>query len=1160
MDPRGEALYRTSPSVRDPSFYVSGLLELPNVSDAAERRAMWRQSMAALARATVEDGPGPLDGLHPDALLRGVRAALSSQLLDDLDWLEPAAAGAALYALASALPIGPEQRDLGRRVLARLLAANAESFVALATRMALSSGKGLATTSVRARIALITELPIGLGIADERLALALASRRDLARAWIAEGSTGSLAARRLSSRLIERAAREAAKRAAQGDPHALRVFSSDAVKDAWERLLGDRESLVWRHVAVARGLLAPWIPELRAQIDDALSAKHTPTEWRRGASSVAAFVAVSPEPALRIATAGLAQGVLERDPGAASAFLWGLPRAAEAEPDAAIELLDLVLARATPDVAEAVLELRTEFGEGPMVDRACARALTMLRERPTHSGRDDGAEALARELMRDLEREPREDPTLRAQVSKAMMLFATDGARAAYQEARKVLEAMGAQMDTLEAVSQNDDASDHGRSGSMARRASLAVLRDLDATLLEQNGVSDLLHLGSSSDAVRQHDEALDTIRERLSEWILARESTPLPPSGVAVYVGGEARPSVVTPSHPTLRLRRLRALLHLVDGDVEDPEGDSARAGRLRKRWLRTAKALLGRFERDPPSILRRTILAALARALDALVRAEACDVSDVLLVVVRKMTDPAELDTLAEASMAPDLIHVLKRYAEFVRGASTPGMSSRTKPHDSLLPPSVPLATAMPSLLSKLAAMDSLSQELSPDASTRTEALRMVIVRLRAAMSSVVGAVSLKQLAAAGGADSDVIVQLETALVTLSQLATGARARLDPDRVSTAPQSTTAGRPLSVAVSRVLSGAEPTLSEHVLSASVDELVAGVPTAIASIASGVIWGIADLPVDRPSVESATVQVSEGQLPAWIPTRRTIGGFYVMRQLGGGGAGSVFIVIRLEEKGEPNAERLALKVPEYSATAARMISEAEFSNMFRSEATALMAVPPHPNLARFVTFDAGARPKPILVMEFVEGPTLERVIESRAVDVARGVTILDDVLAGLEAMHEVGVGHLDLKPGNIVLRKQDQDAVLVDFGLAGRHIRPGCATGPYGAPEVWGAIPTESPAPADVYAFGCLAYETLTGHVLFHADNELAQIALHVAHDGNPPPVKELMSRPETKALGELLHSALRREPRQRATASVLRERLRALAPKLGALKWPLLS
>src|SRR5258708_4780321 len=95
----------TRGSVRDATFYASGLLELHKLS-AADRRASWRQSMAALARASTEDGPGPLEGLQAHALVTGVQAALQAGLVDDLDWLAPAAAGAALYELASALPLG----------------------------------------------------------------------------------------------------------------------------------------------------------------------------------------------------------------------------------------------------------------------------------------------------------------------------------------------------------------------------------------------------------------------------------------------------------------------------------------------------------------------------------------------------------------------------------------------------------------------------------------------------------------------------------------------------------------------------------------------------------------------------------------------------------------------------------------------------------------------------------------------------------------------------------------------------------------------------------------------------------------------------------------------------------------------------------------------
>jgi serine/threonine protein kinase len=295
-------------------------------------------------------------------------------------------------------------------------------------------------------------------------------------------------------------------------------------------------------------------------------------------------------------------------------------------------------------------------------------------------------------------------------------------------------------------------------------------------------------------------------------------------------------------------------------------------------------------------------------------------------------------------------------------------------------------------------------------------------------------------------------------------------------------------------------------------------------------------------------------------LPAWMPARRTLGGFYVQRALGAGGVGSVFVVTRVEERGDADAEKLALKVPEYSASAARALSEAEFLKMFREEASALIALPQHPNLARFVTFDAGSKPKPILVMELVEGVTLERLLETRGLDTARALTVLDNVLGGLEAMHAVGVAHLDIKPSNVVMRR-GEEAVLVDFGLAGKHLRPGCATGAYGAPEVWGTlegVAEPSPPKADVYAFGCVAFETLTGRVLFDSESEMTQITMHLAHDGLPRQLKALTKRPELALLVELIFSTLRRDPAERPTAARARKKLSQIAPALALLPWPL--
>jgi hypothetical protein len=1005
-------------------------------------------------------------------------------------------------------------------VLARLVAADAPTFVAIARRMALGSGKGLGSAGIRARVALVTELPIGLGVADGPLALAIASRRDLAREWIASPSTGSLPSRRLTARLIERAAREAARRAAYGDDHSLRVFKSDAVAPAWQRLLADRESLVWRHVAVARGLLAPWVPGLPRALEEALAPSLSPTEWRRAAASIAAYAAVAPEAGVALARKAVAQGVLAHDPGAASAFVWGLPRAAEAEREAALELLDVVLEHAHPDIGEAAVELRDELGDSPLTERAAAKALALLSKRGG-VGDDDGAEALAQEVARDLERVQRDDEPLRDQIEGALHAFATAGAKEAYARARDVLAAAQGSLYALEAVASDDDGAT-GRRGSTARRTSLAVLRDLDVSLLERDVLSHLLLLGGGGDAARAADDAIDPLRDRMAEWILTREATPLP--------GKE----LVSPPHPVLSLRRLRALLHLVDSDMGDEEADPQRSARLRKRGLRIARALLHRFELGPPSPVRRTVVAALSRALDALVRVGACDVVDAFLVVARHGADPGELSTLAEASMDPDLVHVLERYARFADRVDRDA------------------ADALP-------AFDELTRDVAPDASGRIEALRTALVRLGNALAVLSSAVALRELAPGNGVEPEAVTALEAALSSLSQMAIGARSRFDPDQASMAPVAGGA-RLLTVAVTRVLAGTDASLTAYAVASALEDVLAGVPKAIARVVAQQAWRLAELPLEgsKPPTR-ASMRVTEA-LPAWLPARRTLGGFYVIRPLGAGGVGSVFVATRVEDRGDPDAEKLALKVPEYSATAARAVSEADFLKMFREEASALIALPQHPNLARFVTFDAGSKPKPILVMELVEGVTLERLLETRGVDTARALGVLGDVLAGLEAMHAAGVAHLDIKPSNVVLRRSEE-AVLVDFGLAGRHIRPGCATGAYGAPEVWGALDGHvepSPPKVDVYAFGCVAFETLTGRVLFDSDSEMAQIALHVAHDGFPPPLRALAQRSELAPLAELLHATLRRNPADRPTATAVRKELSRLTPALARLPWPM--
>jgi hypothetical protein len=1122
--------------VRDASFYVSQLLVFPSVGKE-ERRQLWRQAMASLAKATTEEGPGPLDGLHPDQLVPVAKAALADGLVDDVDWLGPAAAGMALYVFASALPTGQEQRELRRRVVPRLLTGNADTFTQIAALMAQTTGKGLGSPGVRARVGLVTELPLSYGIRDGALALSLVSRRELCREWIVEPSTKSLPARRLAARLLERAAREAARRASQGDLHAIRVLEGAVLAPVMRRLLFDRESLVWRHVAVARGLIAPWSEKTKDEITAWLSLELTPTEWRRAATSVAALTAVAPDHALQLLANVSRAGLFAKDPGISQGFAWGIPRAAESDPEAAGEFLDILFPSATFDIAEALIDARAELGPSPITDKMGALFQKRFGGNTAPVGAEadhDGVAAMRNELILDLTVDARPEQPVRHAITRALAAFAQEGAPQAHAIVKSAVDAAVSQLEKLEAFTAEDEEFE-GDLGKHARRASLAALRDLDASLLERSVVGQLAWLGTKEAEVKATEERLDQIRDRGCEWIASRE--------MSKDADGERAKKNVT-----LHMRRLRALLHIVDGDI-DVEDDQVRGDKLRARWVKTASELIAHFGRNPPPALRRMLLATLARALDALIRVDACDVADAFLVLALSMEDPTAFETLAEASMDLDLSHVLSAYARFLRTCAPLLRGDRARLQG-------PAADAVLTSLSRL------SGELSPEASARSEALRAVLLRLHQALSAMSAATGLRALSSNGASEPDVVIAAEAWMNALTQMSKGARTRLEPGYLPSPPISI---RPVSIAVSRVLAGVEADLTEPALDAAARSVAVDMPRVFAWLFLGVVGSLAGRPLEStaPEQKEAPSMAAPGlgeQLPAWLPARRIIGGFYVMRSLGVGGSGTVFVVSRADDRHDPSAERFALKVPDYTATAARSLSEAEFMQLFRDEASALMSLPAHRNLARFVTFDMSAKPKPILVMELIPGLSLERMIESRAFDMRKCIEVLDDVLAGLEVMHRGGVGHLDLKPSNVVLR-QDHSGVLVDFGLAGRNVRPGCATGPYGAPEVWGAETSGGPGTpmaADAYAFGCLAFEALTGRTLFAAPNEVAQVAMHLAHDGMPPPVKRMAADAKLGQLGEMLFNTLRRDGRARMSVTETRRTLASVKQKLGDMPWPI--
>ena len=1101
---------------------VESLVVLPQVHDPAERRVRWRKVVATLGQSLRVDGPSPLDRISAEDLVRATRIALETGLVDDLDWIAPGPAAVALYELSSALPPGQERRDVGRRVFARLYEGNAVTFATVATRMALGPGKPFEAATFRARIGLVFSLPVGSSVNADPLALALFSRRELFERLIVKASTGPLPARRLAARLIERAAREAVRRAGQGDPSPADLLVGSAARATFDRLLADREPLVWRHAASARGILSAVVPALRDDIDLALDPNLTPTEWRRAAVSLVAGVAT--DSSLAPLCERLCESELVfKDPGLVATMAWGLPPVIESEPEAATELLERFSFEPRPDLAEAISALLCEVSNPEFGASAAER----LRDSLQHSvSGDPTMQAIFQDTLRGLA-PGRRVGAVHAVVRRALAAYEAVGARAAYELAVEAMSRADTTMDALEALGGQGELSDL-----------LGLLADLDTSAIEQSRLSDLLLLGRSPGDTSPAVPEMDRLYDRLGGWILDSEET---------FVEGEySREGVFA------RRRTLRALLHLVDLDTSARVDLDAEIARVRLK--RTIQVLLRTLSRRPDASLHRIVCATLARALDATAREALADPADLLLAVTSKITDAHSVQAMMEASTNVDIRDALRAYAEFLilvgreEGGSAFDMNVETLD-----------MTGRTDELPEAHAFVQLSRGIGANGSHRGEALRQVVLRLGRALEAIVEARGLSDLVEPPSGEGYPLGDVEQHVDSLRHLVLGARERLLDEDTSNAGIDVVADVPrLSVLIERAVTGVPPNRTQ--LSMAVSELGSDLPAAVGAALSRVLGRIASLPLSPPSdVGVIPLQTRRAELPDWLLPRRTIGSFFVVRALGSGGTSSVFVARRLEERRTANAELYALKVPQYDPSTARSLSEQEFMQLFREEAGALLSLPQHPHLARFVTFDLAARPKPILVMELIRGFALDRLIRNRSLSVPRALEYLDGILAGLEAMHAVGVGHLDVKPSNVILR-DESTAVLVDFGLSGRHLRPGCGTLEYCAPEILGIQPPSpaTPGAADMYAFACTAFELLTGTLLFDADDETVLMNQHLMHDGWPDKLTVLAGTPELANLCVVLAACLRRDPGARPSAAEVRHALSGATQWLAEEEWPL--
>jgi len=243
------------------------------------------------------------------------------------------------------------------------------------------------------------------------------------------------------------------------------------------------------------------------------------------------------------------------------------------------------------------------------------------------------------------------------------------------------------------------------------------------------------------------------------------------------------------------------------------------------------------------------------------------------------------------------------------------------------------------------------------------------------------------------------------------------------------------------------------------------------------------------------------------------------------RSLGNGGMGEVFEATDLTLHRNVAVKLLSPSLVQDEPARARFLREARALAQVNS---------PHV----VAVYDAGEdAERPYLVMELVEGTTLEHELERAGrLEPPRAVAIAKDIASGLASAHEQGIVHRDVKPSNVFLTPSDA-AKIGDFGIA-RLERPDATltlTGqtfgspPYVAPEQ--ATGGKVDARADLYSLGCVLFQMLVGRRPFSGDDAVSLVYQHV--HTTPPRVDSL--HPEVPvALGDLVAGLMAKDPDDR--------------------------
>jgi serine/threonine-protein kinase len=261
----------------------------------------------------------------------------------------------------------------------------------------------------------------------------------------------------------------------------------------------------------------------------------------------------------------------------------------------------------------------------------------------------------------------------------------------------------------------------------------------------------------------------------------------------------------------------------------------------------------------------------------------------------------------------------------------------------------------------------------------------------------------------------------------------------------------------------------------------------------------------------------------------------TVGDYEIVGVLGKGGMGKVYKVRNLLSD---RIEAMKVVLPDLSA-------DPGLADRFLREIRVHASLE-HPNIAVLRTA-LRVNNQVLMVMELVEGSSLEERLKQGTVDLPSSIHYVDQILSALELAHSRGIIHRDIKPANIIVTPEGT-VKLTDFGIArsatdASLTHSGVALGSlyYMSPEQVQAQPADQRS--DIYALGVTFYEMVTGKRPIDGGSEYAILNAHLTHT---PPAPVTVNPAIPIMLSAAIMKAIAKTPEERfQTAGEMREALR---------------